>query len=114
MTLFESGDPRPIHFMGIAGAGMSGLALLARHQGAAVTGCDKDPQGAADLAALGVEIWRGHDPGHVSGARAVVVTAAVPREHPELEQAGALGIPVVRRAAPPRQAVPDRSGVGAV
>src|SRR2546427_1939313 len=105
MTLFESGDPRPIHFMGIAGAGMSGLALLARHQGAAVTGCDKDPQGAADLAALGVEIWRGHDPGHVSGARAVVVTAAVPREHPELEQAGALGIPVVRRADALGQAV---------
>src|SRR2546427_5990919 len=112
MTLFESGDPRPIHFMGIAGAGMSGLALLARHQGAAVTGCDKDPQGAADLAALGVEIWRGHDPGHVSGARAVVVTAAVPREHPELEQAGALGIPVVRRGPPPRPAVAHRAGVG--
>src|SRR5216117_4264647 len=105
MTLFESGDPRPIHFMGIAGAGMSGLALLARHQGAEVTGCDKDPQGAADLAALGVVIWRGHDPGHVSGARAVVVTAAVSREHPELEQAGALGIPVVRRADALGQAV---------
>src|SRR3989454_542321 len=75
MTLFESGDPRPIHFMGIAGAGMSGLALLARHQGAAVTGCDKDPQGAADLAVLGVEIWRGHDPGHVSGAPLFVVEA---------------------------------------
>src|SRR2546427_2035822 len=112
MTLFESGDPRPIHFMGIAGAGMSGLALLARHQGAAVTGCDKDPQGAADLAALGVEIWRGHDPGHVSGARAVVVTAAVPREHPELEQAGALGIPVVRRAHAPGQAVANRDVLG--
>src|SRR5256885_15028777 len=112
MTLFESGDPRPIHFMGIAGAGMSGLALLARHQGAAVTGCDKDPQGAADLAVLGVEIWRGHDPGHVSGARAVVVTAAVPREHPELEQAGALGIPVVRRAAAPRPARATRARVG--
>src|SRR5437899_11070369 len=105
MTLFESGDPRPIHFMGIAGAGMSGLALLARHQGAEVTGCDKDPQGAADLAALGVVIWRGHDPGYVSGARAVVVTAAVSREHPELEQAGALGIPVVRRADALGQAV---------
>src|SRR2546427_755385 len=105
MTLFESGDPRPIHFMGIAGAGMSGLALLARHQGAEVTGCDKDPQGAADLAALGVVIWRGHDPGHVAGARAVVVTAAVSREHPELEQAGALGIPVVRRADALGQAV---------
>src|SRR2546422_4641449 len=114
MTLFESGDPRPIHFMGIAGAGMSGLALLARHQGAAVTGCDKDPQGAADLAALGVEIWRGHDPGHVSGARAVVVTAAVPREHPELEQAGALGIPVVRRGDAPRPAAPQGAAGGGV
>src|SRR5437660_4772535 len=112
MTLFESGDPRPIHFMGIAGAGMSGLALLARHQGAEVTGCDKDPQGAADLAALGVVIWRGHDPGHVSGARAVVVTAAVPREHPELEQAGALGIPVVRRADALGQAVANGTVVG--
>src|SRR6267378_1263498 len=112
MTLFESGDPRPSHFMGVAGAGMSGLALLARHQGAAVTGCDKDPQGAADLAALGVEIWRGHDPGHVSGARAVVVTAAVPREHPELEQAGALGIPVVRRADALGQAVANGTVVG--
>src|SRR2546428_1718351 len=112
MTLFESGDPRPIHFMGIAGAGMSGLALLARHQGAAVTGCDKDPQGAADLAALGVEIWRGHDPGHVSGARAVVVTAAVPREHPELEQAGALGIPVVRRGRALAPALPQRAALG--
>src|SRR3989442_3022272 len=112
MALFESGDPRPIHFMGIAGAGMSGLALLARHQGAEVTGCDKDPQGAADLAALGVVIWRGHDPGHVSGARAVVVTAAVSREHPELEQAGALGIPVVRRAEGLGQAVARRAVVG--
>src|SRR2546422_5523813 len=112
MTLFESGDPRPIHFMGIAGAGMSGLALLARHQGAEVTGCDKDPQGAADLAALGVVIWRGHDPGHVSGARAVVVTAAVSREHPELEQAGALGIPVVRRADALGQAVASGTVVG--
>jgi UDP-N-acetylmuramate--alanine ligase len=98
MTLFATVDPRPIHFMGIAGAGMSGLAFLARHQGVAVTGCDNDPSGAADLAALGVEIGRGHDPRHVGGARAVVVTAAVPGDHPELEQARALGIPVVRRA----------------
>src|SRR2546428_14116447 len=62
MTLFATVDPRPIHFMGIAGAGMSGLALLARQQGAAITGCDNDPSGAADLAALGVEIWRGRRP----------------------------------------------------
>src|SRR5881396_4382618 len=98
MTLFATVDPRPIHFMGIAGAGMSGLALLAGQQGVAITGCDNDPSGAADLAAAGVEIWRGHNPGHVIGARAVVVTAAVAGDHPELERARALGIPVIRRA----------------
>src|SRR5437867_7935574 len=97
MNLFAMADPRPIHFMGIAGAGMSGLALLARQQGVAITGCDTDPSGAADLAALGVEIWRGHDPEHVAGARTVVVTAAVAGDHPELERARALGVPVVRR-----------------
>jgi UDP-N-acetylmuramate--alanine ligase len=105
MTLFATVDPRPIHFMGIAGAGMSALALLARQQGSAITGCDKDPSGAADLAARGVEIWRGHDPGHVAGARAVVVTAAVPGDHPELERARALGVPVLRRADALGQAV---------
>src|SRR3989442_13193669 len=67
MTLFATVDPRPIHFMGIAGAGMSGLALLARQQGAAITGCDNDPSAAADLAALGVEIWRGGQPGRGGG-----------------------------------------------
>jgi len=105
MNLFATVDPRPIHFMGIAGAGMSGLALLARQQGVAITGCDNDPSGAADLAALGVEIWRGHDAEHTVGARALVVTAAVPGDHPELERARALGIPVVRRADALSQAV---------
>ncbi len=77
---------------------MSALALLVKHRGAIVTGCDIDTSGAADLAALGVQVWRGHDPRHVDGARAVVVTAAVARDHPELERARAEGIPVVRRA----------------
>ena len=105
MNLFTTVDPRPIHFMGIAGAGMSGLALLAKEQGVTITGCDNDPTGAADLAALGVEIWRGHDPEHVAGARALVVTAAVPGDHPELKRARALGVPVVRRADALSQAV---------
>src|SRR2546427_10178497 len=100
MTLFRTGDPRPIHLMGIAGAGMSALARIARHRGGAITGLYSDTSGtgADDLTALGVLVWRGHDPSHVEGARAVVVTAAVPREHPELERARALGLPVVRRA----------------
>src|SRR2546429_5032944 len=83
MTLFTTVDPRPIHFMGIAGAGMSGLALLAKEQAVAITGCDNDPTGAADLAANGVEIWRGHDPGHVAGGRGGVGTPAGPGDHPQ-------------------------------
>src|SRR3989442_118799 len=105
MNLFATVDPRPIHFMGIAGAGMSGLALLAKQQGVAITGCDSDPSGAADLAALGVEIWRGHDAEHVVGARALVVTAAVAGDHPEVARARALGVPVVRRAGAPPHGV---------
>src|SRR5437763_11280050 len=111
MNLFTTVDPRPIHFMGIAGAGMSGLGPLAKAQGVAITGCDNDPTGAADLAAMGVEIWRGHDPGHVAGARALVVTAAVPGDHPELTRARALGGPGVRRACAPRPGVAGRTVV---
>ena len=100
MTLFRTGDPRPIHFMGIAGAGMSALALIARHRGVAINGCDSDTSGTGtdDLTALGVPCWRGHNPSHLDGVRAVVVTAAVPRDHPELERARALNLPIVRRA----------------
>ena len=100
MTLFRTGDPRPIHFMGIAGAGMSALALIARHRGVSINGCDADTSGTGtdDLAALGVRCWRGHDPSHLDGVRAVVVTAAVPRDHPELERARALNLSIVRRA----------------
>src|SRR2546427_7164006 len=88
MPLFTTVDPRPIHFMGIAGAGMSGLALLAKEQGAAITGCDSDPTGAADLAAIGVEIWRGHDPRHVAGGRGPVGTPAGPGGDPGRTGAG--------------------------
>ena len=89
---------------------MSALALVARHLGVAITGCDTDTSGAADLAALGVQVWRGHDPGHVDGARAVVVTAAVPLDHPELQRARAMAIPVVRRADALGELVADGGG----
>ncbi|MGE3525147.1 MAG: UDP-N-acetylmuramate--L-alanine ligase [Gemmatimonadales bacterium] len=97
MDLFDPSDSRPVHFMGIGGAGMSALALVARRRGVAVTGCDTDPSGAADVAALGASVWAGHAPDHVTGARAIVVTAAVPRNHPELEAARAAGIPIIPR-----------------
>ena len=97
MDLFSPSDIRPVHFMGIGGAGMSALALLASRRGVKVTGCDTDPAGAADVAALGATVLAGHDPAHVAGARAVVATAAIPVDHPELVAARAAGIPVVPR-----------------
>ncbi len=98
MFLFAPDDPRPVHFMGIAGAGMSALALIARRRGVAVTGCDPELSGAADLALAGARLLPGHDPAHVAGARAVVFTAAVSADHPELVAARQAGLPVVRRA----------------
>ncbi|HWA40443.1 MAG TPA: Mur ligase family protein, partial [Gemmatimonadales bacterium] len=76
---------------------MSALALLAVRRGVKVSGCDTDPAGAADVAALGATITAGHSPSHVAGARAVVATAAIPADHPELAAARTAGIPVVPR-----------------
>jgi len=98
MPLLDPADPRPIHLVGIAGAGMSALAELFTLRGARVTGCDAHPENARDLVARGIEVAEGHSPEHVVGARAVVVTSAMPREHPELRRARELGIPVIRRA----------------
>ncbi|MEZ0334815.1 MAG: UDP-N-acetylmuramate--L-alanine ligase [Gemmatimonadales bacterium] len=97
MNLFSPAGRRPVHFVGIGGAGMSALALIACRRGVAVSGCDSDPSGAADLAAMGVTVYSGHAPAHVEGARAVVVTAAVAAGHPELARARELNIPVVPR-----------------
>jgi len=95
--LLDSTDARPIHFVGIAGAGMSALAELFLRRGVAITGCDAHPETASDLRRLGVPVT-GHDPSHVDSARALVVTSAMPKDHPELVRARELGIPVIRRA----------------
>ena len=97
MNLFNPSDKRTVHFMGIGGAGMSALALIACRRGVPVSGCDTDPTGAADLTGLGVRVMQGHDPAHLTDLRAVVVTAAVRSDHPELEGARQRGIPIVPR-----------------
>jgi UDP-N-acetylmuramate--alanine ligase len=98
MPLLDPADPRPIHFVGIAGAGMSALAELFTLRGATVTGCDTHPENAADLVHRGILVHGQHSPTHVDGARALVVTSAMKKDHPELMRARTLGIPVVRRA----------------
>ena len=88
-----------VHFVGICGAGMSALAEMILHAGGRVTGCDNQLTSTATrLRALGAEIWEGHDPAHVEHVVAVVTTAAVGNDSPELAAARSLRIPVVKRA----------------
>ena len=103
-SLLDTTDARPVHFIGIAGAGMSALAELLIKRGVSVAGTDANPSGAPDLAALGVRI-SAHDEKLVAAARAVVYSSAISPLHPEMLAARALGLPVVRRAEALAQAV---------
>ena len=112
MTRIDPNDPRPVHFVGIAGAGMRALAELLARRGVVVTGCDANPGATADLQALGIEVARGHSPEHVIGARELIVTSAMARNHPELERARELGVPITRRAEALGRAVEGGRVVG--
>src|SRR6478672_13440461 len=77
---------------------MRALAELYARRGFTVSGCDAHPESAADLGQLGITIHTGHSPSHVEGMDEVIVTSAMPKDHPELARARELGIPVTRRA----------------
>ena len=98
MSLIDRNDDRPVHFVGVAGAGMSALAELLVRRGMRVTGCDQNVGTVADLEHVGVHVIAGHDPAHLDGVREVVYTSAMPKDHPELVRARELGLPLVRRA----------------
>ena len=88
-----------IHFMGVCGAGMAPLAEMILRSGASVTGCDlAGGTGPEVLIRLGLRFSPEHDPAHVVGVAALVVTSAVPAGHPELEAARARRVPVIKRA----------------
>ena len=112
MSPLDTSDPRPVHFVGIAGAGMRALAELLARRGVRVTGCDSNPGATDDLEELGIQVISGHDPEHVRGAREVIVTSAMPKDHPELVRARELGIPITRRAEALGQAVAGGKLVG--
>ncbi|MFF3488066.1 UDP-N-acetylmuramate--L-alanine ligase [Streptomyces sp. NPDC002701] len=88
------------HFIGIGGAGMSGIAKILAQRGAAVAGSDaKDSATAEALRALGATVHIGHAAGHLaSDATCVVVSSAIRPDNPELARAAELGIPVVHRS----------------
>src|SRR6202171_1446611 len=88
-----------VHFVGIGGAGMSGIAGGVLTQGFRVSGSDlAETAVTRRLASLGAAITIGHAAGHVSGADAVVVSAAVAADNLEVIAARERGIPVVPRA----------------
>lgn len=92
-------DPRHVHFIGIGGAGMSGIARLLLSFGIAVTGSDiRDSKIVEDLRAAGARVTIGHDAKSVSGADTVVVSGAIAEDNPEYLFALDAGIPVVHRA----------------
>jgi UDP-N-acetylmuramate--alanine ligase len=88
-----------LHLMGVGGVGMCGIAEVLIAHGLTISGCDlADNERTRRLAELGAEIHRGHGQGHLEGVDALVVSVAVPKEHPELVAATERGLPVVRRA----------------
>ncbi len=91
---------RQLHFIGIGGAGMSGLALVAADLGATVTGSDRaDSTYTARLREHGIEPATGHDASNLPTGAEVVVSTAIPPENPELVAAHAAGAPVIHRGA---------------
>ncbi|MFI6284974.1 UDP-N-acetylmuramate--L-alanine ligase [Streptomyces sp. NPDC051018] len=88
------------HFIGIGGAGMSGIAKILARRGAEVAGSDSRESPTADaLRALGATVHIGHEAGHLAGdATCVVVSSAIRPDNPELVRAAELAVPVVHRS----------------
>ena len=88
-----------IHFVGIGGAGMSGIAEILHNLGYTVSGSDQSASATLSrLGALGLRVFVGHDAAHIAGAGAVVTSTAVKADNPEVVAARAARVPVVPRA----------------
>jgi UDP-N-acetylmuramate--alanine ligase len=88
-----------IHFVGIGGAGMSGIAEVLINMGYRVTGSDARRSEAVErLERLGAKVFAGHQPAHLEGAHVVGYSSAVARDNVEVQVARQRGIPVIPRA----------------
>lgn len=93
------GKTRKIHFIGIGGIGMSGIAEFLHNQGLEITGSDmKKTEVTEHLESLGIIVHEGHSPQNITDADVVVKSSAVTDENAEVIAAKALNIPVIRRA----------------
>ena len=87
-----------LHFAGIGGIGMSGIAEVLLNLGYTISGSDLKLTPVTDsLAKLGAAIYEGHDASHVAGAKALVVSSAIDEQNPEVQEARRLQIPVIPR-----------------
>ena len=103
---------RNVHFVGIGGAGMSGIAEVLHAMGHVVSGSDAAAGEATQrLSALGVSVHIGHSAAHVGAAQAVVTSSAVGADNPEVREAQARGIPVVPRAVMLAELMRPRTGI---
>jgi len=90
---------KAVHFVGIGGTGMSGIAEILLSSGYAVTGSDiRDSAVTQRLASMGAEIQIGHDPKNVRGAEVVVISSAIKADNPEIIAAQYRAIPIIPRA----------------
>ena len=88
-----------VHFVGVGGAGMSGIAEVLLNLGYEISGSDLSANATTQrLAGLGVKVFKGHAADHIAGADAVVVSTAVKADNPEVVAARERHIPVVPRA----------------
>ena len=93
------GHVRHLHFLGVGGVGMCGLAELLHGEGFTVSGCDlAASETTARLDSLGIRVDLGHAAGHLKGVQVLVISSAVKADNTEVEAARRLGIPVIRRA----------------
>lgn len=89
-----------IHFIGIGGSGMSGLARIALADGISVSGSDaKDSSVLIALAALGATTFKSHEASHVDGADVVIYSTAISANNPEIARALERSIPIMTRAS---------------
>src|SRR6188474_3437862 len=93
------GRTRHVHFVGIGGIGMSGIAELVANLGYAVSGSDAKRSEITDrLASMGVRIDVGHAAAHIADADVVVVSSAIAADNPEVVEARSRHVPVIPRA----------------
>ncbi len=90
---------RQIHFIGIGGAGMCGIAEVLKNQGYSISGSDlKASKNTERLAQMGVQVFIGHRPENIAGAHVLVVSTAIDQDNPEIKAAIEQHIPLVRSA----------------